>query len=275
MSVRFRLIFRSQFHGALITLSQEIKEPAFMDAVMLPQTFEIAAARPHSSSSTEDVRRKTATLIILRSIVPIHSTSTQLQSSHLTYSSLQLFLTQKSVLSATSRQSFANDIQTEFLALFQSSATSAVQPSRKHTRSWLPMLRLTRPHPKNPTTSDFSDAMEQGKAKPVDEITFESGEITPSSSEIGSTSESDASTIPSQKSLTVNLHNKVEHRVSTVSVTSSTEFLPAFNDEMIWTDICFKGLATRLQTTEGGTWRRGRIGFDEEGFCTTRQSWIG
>jgi len=246
-----------------------------MDALMLPQTFEIAAARPKSSSSAEDLTRKTATLIILRSIVPIHNTSTDLQSSRLTYSPLQLFLTQKSVLSTTSRQSFANDIQTEFLPLFQSSEAWPRQSTREHKPSWFPMLHLTtRQRLKDPTPWDSSDVMERGITESVQEVTLEPGEMTPSNSEIRSTSESDGSTVIGHKPITVDLQKDNEIRTSTASVASSTDLLPAFNDELVWTDICFKGLATRLQTQEMGRWRKGRIGFNEEGFCTTRQSWI-
>lgn len=246
--------FRAQFHGALVSLSQEINEPAFMDAVLLPQTFEVTASR--NDSSTDYVANSTATLIVFRSIIPIN-TMQQLQSSQFIYSPLSLFLTQQSVLSRSSRAAFARESRNEFFAVFEFSMFSPIDSRITNRRArWLAFGRKSR----GGSTAmqwQFGHFMEEGKVRPGlrHEVAIEAGTegipLTPPLQLGGENQQRRDSSIQQgilvQKSVTVMVRDKDPDDTSKASEMSNSSISEldspgVVNDDAIWADICFKGL---------------------------------
>jgi hypothetical protein len=114
LSLTVYLTTRTRLHRALIGLAAEVNDVAFMEATLLPETFQLAAnytqVGNHGPESTGQ-----ASLIIFRNVSPVHS-SQPLSTSHLVSSPLSLFLAQQSVLPNV-RSTFAKEARDEFLRL--------------------------------------------------------------------------------------------------------------------------------------------------------------
>ena len=222
---------------------------------MLPQTFEVNANRKDLSDQQS---RSTATLIVFRSIVPIHNSIQHLQSSQLIYSPLSLFLTQQSVLSRSSRRTFARESRKEFLALFESSLPSTAQ-SRSHTRrpQWFALGRKYR----GDTIASpwlWAHFLEEGKVSKTGlghEVAIEAGseaiQLTPPlgrAAEFGRPGENSMyQGIVVQKSVTVMVRDKDPDDTSKTSEISNSSMSEhdspgVLNDDATWANICFKGL---------------------------------
>jgi len=216
-----------------------------MDAILLPQTFQVSA------STMDDVVQNPSTLIILRSIVPIHNSCHQLLSSRLTYSPLSLFLTQQSVLSRPSRTTFAREARKEFYSLFEMSMTA---PVVKHTRRrpWRAFKRESRQTKGQPSPWLFGNFMEEGRSRPglghevAIEASSEPIQLTPPMSPNGEEQPAAFKGIVVQKSVTVSVRDKDMDDTSKSGFSNSStydfeNFVP-LNDEAVWADICFKGI---------------------------------
>lgn len=253
---RSRTNGRAQFHGAIVSLSQEVKEPSFVDAILLPQTFKLSA---NDNSPGDKASTPTATCIILRSIIPIHSSSDDLKSTNLIYSPLSLFLTQQNVLEKTSRATFARDTRKEFLSLFENTSNSphsSIHSSRCPSR-WNVFKRKSFVDGDNPPSWQLGQYLEEGTTHPGlgTEVAIHTGpealQLTlpqplDQSFRSRDSSSSNVNAIVVQKSVTVTVQDR-DHvdskRASTLS-TASTDFeKPVISsDDTIWADICFKGI---------------------------------
>lgn len=207
---------------------------------MLPQTFQVSAQCGQGNGQS-------TTLIILRCIIPIHTSSQQVLSSQLVYSPLSLFLTQQSVLSSISRANFARDSQKEFFNVFESTMSVSEQAQRRcrvfsrnsrvNRNSWIERW-------------SFANSMEEGKINHGfgHDVAIDAGreqlQLTPPPSDI-------FPGIVVRKSVTVTVSDKRvdEQENHAVLGESSSEnesrMSPKRNDDAIWADICFKGIANR------------------------------
>lgn len=225
-----------------------------MDAVLLPQMFELSVNdnSPHKASQT-------ATCIILRSIIPIHSSSDDLKSTNLIYSPLSLFLTQQHVLEKTSRATFARDSRKEFLSLFESTINFSNPTPRSSTcpSRWNVFKRKSFVEGGD-SSWQLGQYLEEGTSHPGlgTEVAIHTGpealQLTlpqplDESFRPRDSSSSNANAIVVQKSVTVTVQDR-DHvdskRGSTLSTASTADFeKPVLaSDDTIWADICFKGI---------------------------------
>lgn len=218
-----------------------------MDAVLLPQFFQVSSA----AASSDEAVTNPATLIILRSIVPIHNSCAQLLSSRLTYSPLSLFLTQQSILTRSSRTTFTRESRKEFYALFEMSMASSTQVSHPQRRPWRVFSREIGFAKSYPLPWELGHFMEEGKARTGlgHEVAVESGneliQLTPPVTP-GAEDGEPFNGIVVQKSVSVMVRDKDVDDASGSAVTNSSmsefESVLPLNDEAVWADICFKGI---------------------------------
>jgi hypothetical protein len=240
----------------LVTLSQEIKDPAFMEAIMLPQTFQVT---PILDNSTDDLGGHRATLIVLRNLFPIHYSSQPLHSSSFFISPLALFLAQQGVLPGTNmRASFSREAHKEFSSFFSATAAhgSSAEPSRRRSQRW-PFGQKSQLNGScsNPTQL-LEYFMEEGRIKPEvgHDVTIEGGQSMLVNRPLGhggvlspQRNGSRFSGIVVQKSVAVTVRDKDPDDANTLSTVSSkldnevgTTLLM---DDVIWADICLTGVA--------------------------------
>jgi hypothetical protein len=224
------------FREAIVNLSKEVNLPAFMDAVMLPQTFQVTTKR----ESSNDVEQS-ATLIILRSILPVHASSRQVTSSHLIYSPLSLFLTQQSVRSRLSRETFAKEAHKEFISLFETTLSIPGQPRWRMFSRDSRVQRLS-------ASWLFGNVMEEGIASRVGHEVAIDADTKPT--ELAQGSNEQLPGVVVQKSVSVTVRDKdVDEQSKTTLSDSSTQgespTTSKLNDDAIWADICFKGIVKR------------------------------
>jgi hypothetical protein len=253
------LTLRAQLHRGLLTLSQEIKDPAFMEAVMLPQTFQVT---PILDNSTDDLDGHGATLIVLRNLFPIHYSSQPLHSSLFIISPLSLFLAQQGVLPGTNmRAGFAREAHKEFSSLFGATAThgSSAEPSHRRSQRW-PFGRKSQLNGRSSNPIQLLEHfMEEGRIKPEvgHDVTIEGGQSVLLNRPLNyggvlspQGNSSRFSGIVVQKSVAVTVRDKDPDEANTLSTVSSkpgnevgTTTLPLLMDDAIWADICLKGVA--------------------------------
>jgi hypothetical protein len=230
---------RSQFHGAIVSLYQEINEPVFKEATLLPQTFDIAATP--SEATTKQRANELASLIVFRCVIPIH-TSQMPDSSEMAYSPLPLFLIQQTVLSERSRAAFCDETRKEFLTVFEETSISNQDPSTSHKFKWFPLRSI--PHDSHQRRLSWLSAsnMEEGRGNSVGSS---QSEPVPSPTKRLSLP---GITVQKTVSLTVTDKGSAEGGQSSAGLSSS--FTTAgelksptdLNDAATWTDICFKGI---------------------------------
>ena len=218
-----------------------------MDAILLPQTFQLSVSRENYSPDNPF-----ATLVILRSIVPIHTSCQQLLSSRLTYSPLSLFLTQQSIYSRFSRTTFARETRREFYSLFEKSMTTPEIKFPRH-RAWRVFQRKSKLEKRHTSPWLFGHFMEEGKARPGlgHEVAVEVGaepiQLTPPITRSGEEPDIAFNGIVVQKSVSVMVRDKDVDDTSKLSGVSNSSMIDVenvvpLNDEAVWADICFKGI---------------------------------
>jgi hypothetical protein len=220
---------------------------------MLPQTFRVTARRDNFST---DHLGQSATLIILRVIVPVHNSSQHFLKSGFIYSPLSLFLTQQSVLSPTFRETFARDIRKEFFEVFETIVPVALESQEPVRISrWQRFTRkFNRKRPPNDLTSSgrFPEEAAHGMGN---EVTIEAGReqvrlsrLFPQTSD---TENQQMQGVVVQQSVIVTVTDKegAHTRASVISDSSGTDMERStrmnVSDNSVWTDISFKGIATR------------------------------
>jgi hypothetical protein len=232
---------RSHFHGALISLSQEIKEPDFMKAVLVPQTFEVTAS--FNTSSTDSITRSSATLIILRIIIPFHH-STQLRSSQLIWSPLSLFLTQQTALSAGSKEVFIRESRKEFMPLFENTPFSDVSTSSRCPRRLL-FSREHQPEKRCSFSRMFGNFKEDVNINLEQSVASENENRLTCSLEYDIRSPTETET-SARESLTVMVNDNESCDTNSTSVFSPSSMSDlggrTVDDAAVWVDICFKGI---------------------------------
>ena len=224
------LKIRQRFHQALINLAAEVNDAAFMDAVLLPETFQFTAIAGKGKSTRGSP--KYATLIVFRNVSPAHSSHQIASSSHLITSPLSLFLVQQNVLPHV-RSTFAKEARDEFVRLFEGTVDPTV-PELPGLSPWV-----------------FSDFMEEGKMLKGlgNDVSIEGGTellqqrrvLTPGSSGSGTR----ISGIVVHKSVAVTVREKMADNRSMISGTSTgtgEARMPLTMDDAVWADILFKGI---------------------------------
>jgi len=234
-----------------------------MDAILLPQLFQVTASSCSESGKTsiDNLVPRPTSLIILRCIIPIYNSSSQLQASHLVYSPLSLFLTQQNVLSKVSRANFIRDTRKEFYAVFARSMNVSTYNSESTTPSrWSLFKRRSLLSDATPPAWQLGSDLESGPSNSYSQdhqTLVEAGQGIPSTT-IDSPSRSrkaSFSGILLQKSVSVTVRDKdfddTIHQPSALSASSKSasvtecepgDYISPLDDDATWADICFKGI---------------------------------
>ncbi len=197
---------------------------------------------------------------MLRCIIPIYNPDSQLQSSHLVYSPLSLFLTQQNVISKASRSNFARDTRKEFYAIFTTTMISSHQHHHSASPSrWNPFKRRSLLSDATPPPWHLGKYLEDGplKVQLGHETLVEAGQGLPLAA-VESSHESRRALsvfgVMLQKSVSVTVRDKDPvdtiqplFRSTSSMSTSESEHEPvasktSFDDEATWADICFRGI---------------------------------
>ena len=201
-----------------------------MEAVLLPETFQLAAINTQAGNQSPDPSGQ-ASLIIFRNVSSVHS-SQALSTSHLISSPLSLFLVQQSVLPHV-RSTFAKEARDEFLRLFD----GTVDPNAPELPGLGPWV--------------FSHFMEEGKmaAGRGNDVSIEGGTEVVQQRRLLPPSSSGSSTrisgIVVHKSVAVTVRDRDSDNGSMVSGLSKGAALgmtPLMMDDAVWADILFKGI---------------------------------
>lgn len=229
---------RSQFHGAIVSLYQEINEPIFKEATLLPQTFDIAATP--SDATAKECSNELASLMVFRCVIPIH-TSQLPNSSEVAYSPLPLFLIQQTVLSQRSRTAFCDETRKESLTVFEETSISNQDTTTAHKFKWFPLRSISHDSQQRRLSWFSASNIEEGRGTSV--VSSQS-EPVPSP-----TKRLSLPGIIVQKTVSLTVTDKASEDRGQSSAGSGSTFTTAglkspmdLNDAATWTDICFKGI---------------------------------